>query len=114
MEITLVEVHGIQVLLTGQIAKPGGYTFEAPTMLLMDALSQAGGITSKGSLRAVEVHCGEQTKIMDLYLLLAGGKLQGGDFLLRQGRCGLRPVQVTDGFYPRRHPTPRDLRDDGE
>jgi protein involved in polysaccharide export with SLBB domain len=51
----------------------------------MDALSQAGGITSKGSLRAIEVHRGEQTKIMDLYLLLAGGKLQGGDFLLRQG-----------------------------
>lgn len=85
MEVKLDEVHGVQVLVTGQVKQPGGYTFDSPTVLLMDALARAGGITSRGSLRAVQVRRGSETRDLDLYDLLVRGELDVSRFLLRQG-----------------------------
>ena len=85
MEVKLGDVHGIQVLVAGQVAKPGGYTFESPTVLLMDALAKAGGITSRGSLRQVAIRRGGKERRLDLYDLLVGGQIDISRFLLRQG-----------------------------
>ena len=85
MEITLGKIHGIQVLLTGQVSQPGGYTFQSPSVLVMDALAQAGGITTMGSVRAIQIQRGEQIKIIDLYHLIIRGKIPIMDFHLRQG-----------------------------
>ena len=85
IEVMLNNVHGIQVMLIGQVAQPGGYTFSIPSVLLVDALGQSGGITSKGSVRAIQVHREEQVKSIDLYQLLVGGEVQAANYLLRHG-----------------------------
>ena len=84
-EVTLGKVRGIQVMITGQLARPGGYTFDQPLVLLMDALTRAGGITARGSLRAIRVTRGSKTTHLDLYDLLTEGDGGIEKYLLRAG-----------------------------
>lgn len=83
--VTLGKVRGTQAMITGQVGAPGGYTFEQPLVLLMNALSIAGGISAEGSLRSIEVKRGETSTQIDLYDLLLHGKIDIEDYLLRTG-----------------------------
>ncbi len=85
IEVKLGEVHGVQVLVTGQVSDPGGLTFDSPAVLLLDALNRAGGITSRGSLRNVIVRRGGEQRELDLYDLLVSGEVDVSRFMLRQG-----------------------------
>lgn len=93
LEVTLGKVRGIQVMITGQVANPGGYTFDRPLVLLMDALAHAGGITSKGSLRSLVIRRGEKRVPIDLYDLLTQSDVAIEKFLLRAGDVLLVPYR---------------------
>ena len=84
-EATLGKVRGIQVMITGQVAHPGGYTFARPLVLLMDALARSGGITAKGSLRSLVIRRGDERILIDLYDLLTQGEVEVERLLLRAG-----------------------------
>lgn len=83
--VTLGKVRGIQLMITGQVDMPGGYTFERPLVLLMDAFSSAGGISAEGGLRSIEVKRGEKIIQLDLYDLLTRGEIDIAAYLLRTG-----------------------------
>jgi polysaccharide biosynthesis/export protein len=84
-EVSLGKVRGIQVMMVGQVVKPGGYSFSRPLVLLTDVLAQAGGITGHGSLRALRIQRGKQSFDIDLYDLLTAGQTDVSRYLLHAG-----------------------------
>ena len=54
-------------------------------MLLMDALSRAGGITARGSLRSIQIKRAKETICIDMYDLLTQGDIDMQKYLLRAG-----------------------------
>ena len=82
--VTLADLQAIQVVVMGEIHKPG--TFTVPGMTnLFNALVNTGGIKTTGSLRNVELRRQNQLVAkLDLYDMLLSGKSRNNPYL-RQG-----------------------------
>ena len=85
INVTLGELRSIQVYLVGEVKKPGPYRVSSLASVLT-TLSQAGGVSSNGSLRNVQVlRNGRLVTSIDFYdFFLTGDKssdarLQSGD-----------------------------------
>lgn len=79
--VTLSDLQTIQVVVMGEVIKPG--TFTVPGMTnLFNALVNTGGIKTSGSLRKIELRRQNQlvTKL-DLYEMLLSGKARNNPFL---------------------------------
>ena len=87
LTVDLGRIRSIQVCLAGEARTPGLYTVSSLSSLV-DALFVAGGPSTSGSLRRIEVRRnGEKVADFDLYALLVHGdkskdvKLQPGDVI---------------------------------
>lgn len=85
LSVSLGQLRGIRIFVTGFVVKPGAYTVSALSTVV-GALMQAGGPSAAGSFRQVELRRhGALVAGFDLYdLLLKGNRsadrtLQGGD-----------------------------------
>lgn len=88
ISVTLGKIRTIQVHITGEVKAQGTYRLSSFSTVF-NALYQAGGITSIGSLRNVKViRSGEEIASVDIYEYLFNGKssvnvsLKEGDFIL--------------------------------
>jgi protein involved in polysaccharide export with SLBB domain len=90
-DITVTQLRTIQVYLSGEITQPGAYQL-ASVATVMNALYAAGGPTSLGNLREIQVRrrTGE-TVVLDLYPYLLSGDLSG-DVGLEQGDAIFVPL----------------------
>lgn len=85
VDVTLGKLRTIQVFILGDVVRPGGYTISSVSTVL-NALYNAGGPTSRGSMRTVRIirHDGLYRQV-DLYgYILTGSRaedvrLQSGD-----------------------------------
>ena len=84
MNVTLGRLRSIQVLMVGNVQRPGNYTISAMSTLV-NALFASGGPTAVGSMRKIQLRRGNVVIAeMDLYdLLLKGDKSK--DVRLLQG-----------------------------
>lgn len=87
LTVDLGRIRSIQVYMAGEARTPGLYTVSSLSSLV-DALFAAGGPSTSGSLRRIEVRRnGEKVADFDLYALLIRGdkskdvKLQAGDVI---------------------------------
>ncbi len=80
---TLTSVRQRQVMLLGEVAKPGAQQLSAFASV-MDALAAGGGIKKTGSLRQVLIIRDGQRIPIDLYNILLGNT-QGNDQTLQDG-----------------------------
>jgi protein involved in polysaccharide export with SLBB domain len=83
VQVTLSTLQGIQVFMTGQVAHPGVYQFPSSSVLLLNALAEAGGLGNKGSLRNMEIRRGGAVRHVDLYDLLLSGDIALDAYYLR-------------------------------
>lgn len=75
IELTLLKPRLISVFVMGEVKKPGTYTINASGTIL-EVLAMAGGISSKGSLRKINIISKDGIKKeIDLYPVLLGGVL---------------------------------------
>ena len=82
--VTLSDLHTIQVMMVGEVARPGAYTVSGLSSLL-NTLIATGGIKRTGSLRNIEVRRqGDLIATMDLYQVLLNG-VDESNIYLRQG-----------------------------
>ena len=82
--VTLSEFRSIQIMLVGEVAKPGSYSVSGFSTLI-NALASSGGIKRSGSLRNIQVkRQGKLVTTFDLYELLLKGD-DSANIYLRQG-----------------------------
>jgi len=82
--ITLEKVRDIEILITGQVSKPGVYVLSGYSNIL-HALIMSGGISEYGSMRKIIVRRQNMPeKIIDLYDILVFGKTKS-NVSLRSG-----------------------------
>jgi len=82
--VTLAELHTIQVLMLGEVSRPGAYTISGLSSLL-NTLITTGGVKRSGTLRDIQVRrAGTVIASMDVYNLLLKG-VDDGNIYLRQG-----------------------------
>ncbi len=87
-DVSLAKFRTVRVYLVGEVAEPGAYDISSLSTPL-NALFAAGGVTSRGSLRALKHYRGSQLiEEVDTYDLLLRGvssdakRLESGDSLL--------------------------------
>lgn len=82
--VSVAQLHGITVYVTGFAARPGSYTISSLSTLV-NAVLAAGGPSGGGSFRSIQVRRnGQLISDFDLYdLLLKGDK--GADVMLQNG-----------------------------
>lgn len=87
-DVSLSRVRTVRIYVVGDVAEPGAYDISALSTPL-NALFAAGGVTSRGSLRAIKHSRGKQlVQQVDAYDLLLHGirsdlkRLENGDTLL--------------------------------
>lgn len=87
LAVTLGNLRSIQVLVVGQVRRPGSYDLSSQSTII-HALFQARGPSSRGSMRNIVLkRAGREVATFDLYDLLLGGdksrdlSLQDGDVL---------------------------------
>ncbi len=85
LNVTLGRLRTIQVFLVGEVESPGTYSVSSLATVI-NALSQAGGPSTNGSLRSIRLlRGGKVVQEIDLYDMLLGGdrskdlRLQNGD-----------------------------------
>ena len=98
LSVTLGQLRGIRVLVTGFVQKPGTYTVNSLSTVVT-ALMRSGGPGSSGSFRAIELRRGGQLMAsFDLYDLLLKGD-RSADRILQAGDViHVGPVGVQVGF----------------
>lgn len=98
LSVTLGQLRGIRVLVTGFVVKPGAYTVTSLSTIVT-ALARAGGPSEAGSFRMIELR--RQNAVVsrfDLYGLLLSGD-RSGDIVLQAGDViFVGPVGVQVGF----------------
>ena len=95
--ITLADLHTIQVILVGDVEKPGNYTVSGLSSLL-NTLITTGGVKRTGSLRNIQVRRGNQTVTrMDLYDVLLKGQSDSNIFLRHGDVIFVPPIGPTVG-----------------
>lgn len=84
LDVTIGRLHGITIYVTGFVATPGSYTISSLSTLV-NAVLAAGGPSSGGSFRSIQLRRGGKLiSDFDLYdLLLKGDK--SGDAVLQSG-----------------------------
>jgi len=101
IKISLSYSRTISVHIVGEVSRPGTYTFPALNHAF-NALAMAGGPTSKGSVRSIEVvRNGKVVSVFDLYA-----------FLFQSGQAP--QVYLQDNDYLRVAPLGAVVRVDGE
>jgi protein involved in polysaccharide export with SLBB domain len=87
-DVSLSRLRTIRVYVVGDVAEPGAYDISSLSTPL-NALFAAGGVTSRGSLRALKHYRGKQLiEVVDTYDLLLRGvgtdlkRLENGDSLV--------------------------------
>ena len=84
LSVSLGQLRGIRVFVTGFVLKPGAYTVTSLSTVV-SALMRAGGPASSGSFRSVELRRGsELVSTFDLYDLLLRGD-RSSDRIVRAG-----------------------------
>ena len=88
VDVSLARLRTVRVYLVGEVAEPGAYDISSLSTPL-NALVAAGGVTARGSLRALKHYRGKQlVQEVDAYDLLLHGirsdlqRLENGDTLL--------------------------------
>jgi polysaccharide export outer membrane protein len=88
LSVSLGQLRGVRVYVTGFVARPGAYSVSSLSTVA-SALIRAGGPSSAGSFRQIQLRRGAQPPVtFDLY-----------DFLLRGDRSGDRVVQAGDVIH---------------
>jgi len=88
LSVSLGQLRGVRVFVTGFVAKPGAYSVSALSTLT-HALIRAGGPSAAGSFRNVHLRRGAQPPVVyDLY-----------DFLLKGDRSADRVLQADDVIH---------------
>ncbi len=73
LSVSLGQLRGLRVYVTGFVAKPGSYNVSS-LATVVQALLKAGGPSAAGSFRSIEIKRGNQrVGAFDLYDLLLGG-----------------------------------------
>ncbi|HEV7378778.1 MAG TPA: SLBB domain-containing protein [Dyadobacter sp.] len=91
--ITLGNVRSIKVMITGEAARPGTYTFSS-LATAFNALSLSGGPNSNGSYRNIEVIRNSKIiKKIDLYRFLVDADLKDNIALQDQDIILIRPFE---------------------
>src|SRR5580692_3564031 len=103
-DVSLAKLRSVRVYVVGDVAQPGAYDISSLSTPL-NALFAAGGITPRGSLRALKHYRGKQlVEEVDAYDLLLHGvrsdmsRLENGDTLLVPA---LGPQVTVDGMVRR-------------
>jgi len=103
-DVSLSRLRTVRVYVVGDVAEPGAYDISSLSTPL-NALFAAGGVTPRGSLRALKHYRGKQlVEEVDAYDLLLHGvrsdlrRLENGDTLLVPG---LGPQVTVDGMVRR-------------
>ncbi len=98
ISVTLGQLRGIRVFITGFVARPGTYTVTSLSTVVT-ALMRAGGPSAAGSFRAIELRRGPDVVArFDLYELLLNGD-RSADRLLQAGDVvHVGPVGTQVGF----------------
>jgi len=85
LSVTLAQLRGVRVLVTGFASRPGAYSVNNLSTVSSVLFNKAGGPSPSGSFRNVELRRnGKPVARLDLYDLLALGTQQG-DELVRAG-----------------------------
>ena len=91
VDVSMGVLRSIQVWVVGRVKVPGGYWLTSLSPALA-ALYFAGGATENGSLRNIELHQSNTTKIIDLYEFILKAELNE-NLRLRDGdRIRVPPV----------------------
>src|SRR5882672_4236662 len=113
-DVSLSKLRTVRVYVVGEVAEPGAYDISSLSTPL-NALFAAGGITQRGSLRALKHYRGKQlVEEVDAYDLLLHGvrgdlhRLENGDTLLVPS---IGPQVTVDGMV--RRPAVYELRGEG-
>ena len=87
-DISMTRLHTVRIYVVGDVERPGGYDVSSLSTPL-NAIFEAGGPTSQGSLRILKHYRGKElVQIVDIYDLLLHGvqsglhRLQSGDTVL--------------------------------
>jgi polysaccharide export outer membrane protein len=92
-QISLAKIRNIQVFVVGDVVRPGAYQISGAGTVLT-ALYSAGGPTSNGSFRKVEVRRGDKlVNTLDLYDYLLHG-INASDVRLQNGDVVFVPVHT--------------------
>jgi protein involved in polysaccharide export with SLBB domain len=84
VDVSVAQLHGITVYVTGFAMRPGSYTVSSLSTLV-NAVLAAGGPASGGSFRSIELRRdGQQVTDFDLYDLLLNGN-RSGDAVVQSG-----------------------------
>lgn len=93
--LSLASARQVEVLVMGEVARPGHYRLGAFATVL-DALARAGGVTPAGSLRAIRlVRADGSVHPIDLYPLLTDGGGDAGLTLDSGARLLVPPIGAT-------------------
>ena len=93
VSVTLGHIRTIQVNVMGEVETAGTYRLSSFSTVF-HALYRAGGVTSRGSLRAIKVmRAGEQVASVDIYEYLMEGKTET-DITLQEGDVIIVPTYV--------------------
>jgi protein involved in polysaccharide export with SLBB domain len=88
LSVSLGQLRGVRVFITGFVARPGTYSVSALSTIT-HALIRAGGPSAAGSFRSIQLRRGAQPPVdYDLY-----------DFLLKGDRSADRIVQADDVIH---------------
>jgi protein involved in polysaccharide export with SLBB domain len=84
LSVSLAQLRGVRVYVTGYVARPGAYTVNS-LATVSNALLKAGGPSSAGSFRQIQLRRANQVATtLDLYDLLLKGE-RAGDVALQAG-----------------------------
>lgn len=96
--VTLADLHTIQVLMVGEVSRPGSYTVSGLSSLL-NTLITTGGIKRSGTLRNIQVRrAGKIIAQMDIYQLLLTGIDEANIYLRNGDVVFVPPIGQTIGI----------------
>ncbi|TNF99093.1 MAG: polysialic acid transporter, partial [Gammaproteobacteria bacterium] len=95
--VTLADLHTIQVMMVGDVSRPGAYIVSGLSSLL-NTLITTGGIKRSGSLRNIQVRRqGKVVASMDIYQVLLKGVDESNIFLRHGDVVFVPPIGRTIG-----------------
>ncbi|RKY67144.1 MAG: hypothetical protein DRQ08_00820 [Candidatus Latescibacterota bacterium] len=97
VDVYLGKIRGINVVVAGEVERPGSYSFQASRASVVNVLAKAGGITGRGSLRAIRITKADGTSYtLDLYDLLLTGDVKAKTTLLEDGDVLFVPLKLKE------------------
>ncbi|RKY59866.1 MAG: hypothetical protein DRP95_04685, partial [Candidatus Latescibacterota bacterium] len=97
VDVYLGKIRGINVIVAGEVKRPGSYSFQASKASVINVLAKAGGITERGSLRAIKITKPDGTSYtLDLYDLLLTGDIKVKTTLLGDGDVLFVPLKLKE------------------